>query len=212
MPASARASSPQAYSPFQMAGHAHFKGSRTGKAAAAQHITGRVCIKAAHRFACRAEALGNAADQAGRVGALPFLRPLCHGQVDHIQLVESAGFDPHVAVCIVRSHGHKIQRDRRRQPITMLVVGVVAAQLRTPRGRINLHLPPGPKYSSNCSSAAQYRAPAADRSPGPHRRKVRQGLSSHLPAAICSLSCALVAIRDSSLNIQTLFVGLLRLL
>ena len=55
--------------------HAHFKGSRTGKAAAAQHITGRVCIKAAHRFACRAETLGNAADQAGRVGALPFLRP-----------------------------------------------------------------------------------------------------------------------------------------
>ena len=44
-------------------------------------------IKATHRFTCRAEALGNAADQAGRVGALPFLRPL-HGQVDHIQLVE----------------------------------------------------------------------------------------------------------------------------
>ena len=34
-----------------------------------------------------------------QVGALPFLRPL-HGQVDHIQLVEPAGFDPHVAVCI----------------------------------------------------------------------------------------------------------------
>lgn len=78
------------------------------------------------------------------MGALPFLRPL-HGQVDHIQLVEPAGFDPHVAVCIVRSHGHKIQRDSRRKAITVLVVGVVAAQLCAARCRINLHLPARPK-------------------------------------------------------------------
>ena len=84
----------------------------------------------------------------------PFLRPL-HGQVDHIQLVEPAGFDPHVAVCIVRSHGHKIQRDSRRKAITVLVVGVVAAQLCAARCRINLHLPARPKVRSNCSSAAQ---------------------------------------------------------
>ena len=78
------------------------------------------------------------------MGALPFLRPL-HGQVDHIQLVEPAGFDPHVAVCIVRSHGHKIQRDSRRKAITVLVIGVVAAQLCAARCRINLHLPARPK-------------------------------------------------------------------
>ena len=78
------------------------------------------------------------------MGALPFLRPL-HGQVDHIQLVEPAGFDPHVAVCIVRSHGHKIQRDSRRKAITVLVVGVVAAQFGPARGRVQPHLPPRPK-------------------------------------------------------------------
>ncbi len=130
--------------PVPDAGHAHLKGRRAGKAAAAQHITGRVCIKAAHRFACRAEALGNAADQAGRVGALPFLR-LCRGQIDHIQLVEPAGLDPHIAVRVPGRYRHQIQRDRRRQPVAVLVVGVVAAQLCAARCRINLHLPARPK-------------------------------------------------------------------
>ena len=75
------------------------------------------------------------------MGALPFLR-LCRGQVDHIQLVEPAGLDPHIAVRVPGRYRHQIQRDRCRQPVAMLVVGVVAAQLRTPRGRIHLHLPP----------------------------------------------------------------------
>ena len=130
--------------PVPDAGHAHLKGRRAGKAAAPQNVAGRVSIKAANSLSRCTEALGNAPDQAGRVGALPFLR-LCRGQVDHIQLVEPAGLDPHIAVRVPGRYRHQIQRDRRRQPVAVLVVGVVAAQLRTPRGRVHLHLPPRAK-------------------------------------------------------------------
>ena len=75
------------------------------------------------------------------MGALAVLR-LGLAQVDDVQLVEPAGFYPDEAVIAGRRHSHKVEHHRRRQPVAVLVVGVVAAQLRTPRGRIPLHLPP----------------------------------------------------------------------
>ena len=83
----------------------------------------------------------------------------------------------------------------------MLVVGVVAAQLRTPRGRVHLHLPPRAEIQLELLQRRAVPRPL----PGQFLRggAVKRGKgskSSHLPAAICSLSCALVAIRDPSLK------------
>ena len=128
--------------PVPDAGHAHLKGRRAGKAAAPQNVAGRVSIKAANSLSRCTEALGNAPDQAGRVGALPFLR-LCRGQVDHIQLVEPAGLDPHIAIRAAGCHRHQIQRDRSRKTAAALMIRVVAAQLCPPGCRVHLHLPSG---------------------------------------------------------------------
>ena len=61
------------------------------------------------------------------------------------QLVEPPGFDPDEPVIAGGRHRDQIQCHRRRQPITVLVVGVVAAQLGPARGRVQPHLPPRPK-------------------------------------------------------------------
>ena len=123
-------------------GHAHLKGRRAGQTGAPQHIAGGVGVKAADLLTHCAEALGNAADQAGRMGALPCLR-LCSGQINDIQLVEPPGLDPHIAIRIAGSHCHQIQRDRRRKAVAPLMIRVVAAQLCPPGCRVHLHLPPG---------------------------------------------------------------------
>ena len=52
--------------------------------------------------------------------------------------------DPDEAILVPGCHCHKIQRDRTRKTVTVLVVGVVAAKLCAARGRIDLHLPPRP--------------------------------------------------------------------
>ena len=125
-------------------GHAHLERRRAGQPGAAQHIAGSIGIKTSDLLAHRAETLGNAADQTGRVGALPCLR-LCGGKINDIQLVEPPGLDPHIAVRIAGCHCHQIQRDRRRKAVAALMIRVVAAQLCTPGCRVHLHLPPGTK-------------------------------------------------------------------
>ena len=87
------------------------------------------------------------------MGALPCLR-LCGGQINDIQLVEPPGLDPHIAIRIAGSHCHHIQRDRRRKAVAPLMIRVVAAQLCAPGAEYTCTCRPGPKYSSNCSSAA----------------------------------------------------------
>ena len=78
------------------------------------------------------------------MGALTVLR-LGLAQVDDVQLVEPAGFYPDEAVIAGRRHGHKVEHHRRRQPVAVLVVGVVAAKLRPPRRGVEMHLPPRPE-------------------------------------------------------------------
>ena len=109
-------------------GHAHLKGRRAGQTGAPQHIAGRVGIEAAHIAALCPEALRDAPDEAGRVGALPLLR-LLFGQINDVQLVEATGLDPDEAILVPGCHRHKVQRDRTRKTVTVLVVGVVAAKL-----------------------------------------------------------------------------------
>ena len=123
-------------------GHAHLKRRRTGQPGAAQHIAGGIGIKAADLLAHCAESLGNAADQTGRVGALPCLR-LCGGKINDIQLVEAPGLDPHIAIRAAGCHRHQIQRDRSRKTAAALMIRVVAAQLCPPGCRVHLHLPSG---------------------------------------------------------------------
>ena len=77
------------------------------------------------------------------MGALPLLR-LRFGQINDVQLVEATGLDPDEAILVPGCHRHKVQRDRTRKTVTVLVVGVVAAKLCAARGRIDLHLPPRP--------------------------------------------------------------------
>ena len=112
--------------------HSHFKGRRAGKSGPAQHIAGSIGIKAAHLFSNGPEPLRNAADQTGGVGSLPFLRA-CYGQVNDIQFVEPTGLHPNIAVRIAGCDRHKVQCHRRRKAVTVLVVGMVAAQFCTAR-------------------------------------------------------------------------------
>ena len=112
--------------------HSHFKGRRAGKSGPAQHIAGSIGIKAAHRFSNGPEPLRNAADQAGGVGPLPFLRA-CYSQINDIQFVEPTGLYPDIAIRIAGCNRHKVQCHRRRKAVTVLVVGMVAAQLCTAR-------------------------------------------------------------------------------
>ena len=77
------------------------------------------------------------------MGALALLR-LRFGQINDVQLVEATGLDPDEAILVPGCHRHKVQRDRTRKTVTVLVVGVVAAKLCAARGRIDLHLPPRP--------------------------------------------------------------------
>ena len=51
--------------------------------------------------------------------------------------IESVSYTHLIAVRVPGRYRHQIQCDRRRQPVAVLVVGVVAAQLRTPRGRVH---------------------------------------------------------------------------
>ena len=123
--------------------HPHLKGRRAGKPRAAEHIAGCVGIEAADAEPLGAEAIGNAPDEACRVGALALLR-LGLGQVDDVQFVEAPGFDPDEAVLVPGRHRHEVKGDSTRKAVAVLVVGVVAAQLGAPGGRIDLHLPPRP--------------------------------------------------------------------
>ena len=130
--------------PVEDDGHSHLKRRRAGKAGPPQNIAGGVGIKAAGLFPQRPESLRNAPDQAGGMGALPLLG-LRLAQVNDVQLVEPPRFDPDEPVIAGGRHRDQIQCHRRRQPITVLVVGVVAAQLGPARGRVQPHLPPRPK-------------------------------------------------------------------
>ena len=123
--------------------HPHLKGRRAGKPRAAEHIAGCVGIEAADAEPLCAEAIGDAPDEACRVGALALLR-LGLGQVDDVQLVEAPGLDPDEAVLVPGRHRHEVKGDSARKAVAVLVVGVVAAQLGAPGGRIDLHLPPRP--------------------------------------------------------------------
>ena len=143
--------------------HPHLKGRRAGQPRAPQHIAGGVGVVAAHLPAHRAETLGKAPDQAGRVGGLPALQ-VGLVQVYHVQLVEPPGLDPYVAVVVLGGHCHQVQPHRRRQAVAVLVVGVVAAQL-SPAGRgVDPHLPAGAKVALE---PVQGRAPARPL-PGQH--------------------------------------------
>ncbi len=115
-------------------------------------------------------------------------------QVDDVQLIEPAGFYPDEAVIAGRRHGHKVEHHRSRQPVAVLVVGVVAAQLRTPRGRIHLHLPPRAEIEFELFQRGGVPLPL----PGQHCRVCAAinaaRAASRSPAKICCLSCVLVAI------------------
>ena len=56
------------------------------------------------------------------MGALPLLR-LRFGQINDVQLVEATGLDPDEAILVPGRHRHKVQRDRTRKAVTVLVVG-----------------------------------------------------------------------------------------
>ena len=72
------------------------------------------------------------------------LSPSCgSAQVNDIQLVETSGFDPDKTVVTGGCHCDQIQRHSCRKTIPVLMIGVVAAQLRPARSRVNMHLPPG---------------------------------------------------------------------
>ena len=90
------------------------------------------------------------------MGALALLR-LGLAQINDIQLVEAPGFDPDKTVVTGGCHCDQIQRHRCRKTIPVLMIGVVAAQLRPARSRVDMHLPPGAIVQLNCSSAAAYR-------------------------------------------------------
>lgn len=130
--------------PIQGGGHPHLKGSRAGQPRPPQHAADRIQVEPAEGRSLRPESLRDPPDQAGGVGALPRLRPGL-GQVDHIQLVESPALDPDVAVDARGRHRHQVQVHRCGQPEPVLVVGVVASQLRPARGRVEMHLPPRPE-------------------------------------------------------------------
>ena len=145
--------------------HPHLECRRAGQAGPPQHIAGGVGVEAADGLALGPEALRNAPDEAGGVGALAILR-LGLAQVDDVQLVEPAGFYPDEAVIAGRRHGHKVEHHRRRQPVAVLVVGVVAAKLRPPRRGVEMHLPPRPEIEFELLQRGGIPLPL----PGQHRR------------------------------------------
>ena len=137
-----RRSQPAAIFPVQDGRHSHLEGRRAGKPAAPEHVAGGIGIEATHRLSLCPEAFRNAPDQTGRMGALSLLR-LGLAQVNNIQFVEAPGFDPDKTVVTGGCHCDQIQRHRCRKTIPVLMIGVVAAQLRPARSRVNMHLPPG---------------------------------------------------------------------
>ena len=126
----------------QNAANQHLKRRRAGKPAAPEHVAGGIGIEATHRLSQCPEAFRNAPDQAGRMGALALLR-LGLAQINDIQFVEAPGFDPDKTVVTGGCHCDQIQRHRCRKTIPVLMIGVVAAQLRPARSRVDMHLPPG---------------------------------------------------------------------
>ena len=109
------------------------------------------------------------------MGALAVLR-LGLAQVDDVQLVESAGFYPDEAVIAGRRHGHKVEHHRRRQPVAVLVVGVVAAQLGAARCRKDAHLFPFPIKPGKLLQQAQTALP------------LRQRVIGHIQPAQCLIT------------------------
>ena len=63
---------------------------------------------------------------------LPFLRA-CYSQINDIQFVEPTGLYPDITIRIAGCDRHKVQCHRRRKAVTVLVVGMVAAQFCTAR-------------------------------------------------------------------------------
>ena len=101
---------------------------RTGQAGTAQHIAGGVAVKATHLAACIHNALGNAADKGGRMLGLAGLR----GQdvdVNIVDFVKAQGLDADDVFLVRRYNGHHVQIDGTCQHDTVVVVGVVAADL-----------------------------------------------------------------------------------
>ena len=152
--------------------HPHLKGSGAGKPAAPQHIADGVGVEAAHLLSRCPEALRDAPDEAGRMGTLPCLRRRL-AQINDVQLVEPPGLDPQKAVVAGRDHRYQVQRHGCRQTITMLVVGVVAAQLRPARGRVQPHLPPGPEVKLKLRQRRAVPLPLAGKGRRPIKRRQR---------------------------------------
>ena len=107
---------------------ADLKGCGAGQTGAAQHVAGGVAVKAAHLAACIHNALGYAADQGRGVLGLARLRNEV-GDIDIVNFVKAQGLDADDIFLIRGDDGHHIQVDRTCQHHTVVVVGVVAADL-----------------------------------------------------------------------------------
>ena len=140
------------------------------------------------------------------MGALPFLRAGL-GQVDHVQLVEPPALHPHIAVRVGRRHRDQIQRHRRGQPVAVLVVGVVAAQLRAAWRGVHPHLPPRAEVKLELFQRRAIPLPLPCQ-----RRRAIQALQHRIPLPCRDLLNELRTGRHADPSLKTVFVGLLCLL
>ena len=110
--------------------HADLKGGGAGQPGAAQHAAGGVAVKAAHLAAGIQNALGNAADEGGRMLRLVGLGRQ-DGKIHIINFFKAVGLHTDDVFLVGGNHRHNVQVDRACQNHTVVVVGVVAADFGT---------------------------------------------------------------------------------
>ena len=120
----------------------HLKSRRRRQAGAAQHIAGGEGIEAAHLAAFLHDTGGHTADEGSAVLGLMLLGGQ-YRQVDVVDLTEAFGDETDGVVVVLGHHGDDVQVHRRRHDHTVVVVGVVAADLGTAGGGVQAHIAVG---------------------------------------------------------------------